>query len=709
MLNLALLFVHLTMLKDTLMCRFKLLFFFFFPFYSSFSQVDISNIEIVRDKWGIPHIYGKTDKEAAYGLAWAHAEDDFKTIQKTFLPAKGMLGSLEGIRGAVLDYAVELLKSREVAYRELKNLPPEGLNVIYGYLDGLNAYASKYPEQVLVKGSFPLSIYDYLTGLNLMLHLFSDTGDIIGQLLSNSINPIDEMSGVDNIGSSIGSNGFAFNSFKTLDKKSYLNINTHQPLEGPFAWYEAHINSDEGWNMLGGLFPGLPLPVIGTNENLGWTHTYNYPDMNDVFQLVINPKNKNQYKLDGSWENFEIKNIKLKVKSILGLKIKVRRKIIWSKFGPVIKNKKGYFAFFSQSLNNISAIEQWLKMNKAANFNEFEEALKLLGIPRFNIVYADREDNIFYMSNARLSVRDNSINWRNLVIGDTSSLILNKYHPYDDLPKLLNPPSGYIFNTNNSPFNSTSNEYNLIEEDYNSTFSYREKENNRSLRFMEIIKDYDKVNFDDFKKIKYDQKYPDSLAYVGNINKIFTLNVQDENLSDVHNLIKNWDKGGSYDNLGAAQWSLFYRFILDILSENNLKVTDEISITFFEDALSKTKKHLQKYFNRIDIVLGDLQKHVRGDVVLPVSGLIDMIAPTYVIENDNGTFRSVSGESYIMLVQYSDSGVEIETVLPYGNSNNNKSPHYTDQMKLYINKKTKKMTLDKDKIYNEAESIYNPN
>ena len=671
--------------------------------------MDISNIEIVRDKWGIPHIYGKTDKEAAYGLAWAHAEDDFKTIQKTFLPAKGMLGSLEGIRGAVLDYAVELLKSREVAYRELKNLPPEGLNVIYGYLDGLNAYASKYPEQVLVKGSFPLSIYDYLTGLNLMLHLFSDTGDIIGQLLSNSINPIDEMSGVDNIGSSIGSNGFAFNSFKTLDKKSYLNINTHQPLEGPFAWYEAHINSDEGWNMLGGLFPGLPLPVIGTNENLGWTHTYNYPDMNDVFQLVINPKNKNQYKLDGIWENFEIKNIKLKVKSILGLKIKVRRKIIWSKFGPVIKNKKGYFAFFSQSLNNISAIEQWLKMNKAANFNEFEEALKLLGIPRFNIVYADREDNIFYMSNARLSVRDNSINWRNLVIGDTSSLILNKYHPYDDLPKLLNPPSGYIFNTNNSPFNSTSNEYNLIEEDYNSTFSYREKENNRSLRFMEIIKDYDKVNFDDFKKIKYDQKYPDSLAYVGNINKIFTLNVQDENLSDVHNLIKNWDKGGSYDNLGAAQWSLFYRFILDILSENNLKVTDEISITFFEDALSKTKKHLQKYFNRIDIVLGDLQKHVRGDVVLPVSGLIDMIAPTYVIENDNGTFRSVSGESYIMLVQYSDSGVEIETVLPYGNSNNNKSPHYTDQMKLYINKKTKKMTLDKDKIYNEAESIYNPN
>ena len=691
------------------MCQSKLFIYLFFFSSYSLAQVNTSNVEIVRDSWGVPHIYGKTDKEAAYGLAWAHAEDDFATIQKTFLPAKGLLGSLDGIRGAVLDYAVELLKSREVANRELNNLPPEGLNIIYGYLEGLNSFAKKFPEKVLVEGSFPLSIYDYLTGLNLMLHLFSDTGDIIGQLLSNSINPIDEMSGVDNIGSSIGSNGFAFNSLKTTDGKSYLNINTHQPLEGPFAWYEAHVNSEEGWNMLGGLFPGLPLPVIGTNENLGWTHTYNYPDMNDVFQLVINPKNKNQYKLDGRWEDFEIKKIKLKVKSLLGVKIKVGRNIIWSKFGPVIKNKKGYFAFFSQSLNNISAIEQWLKMNKAKNFDEFEDALKLLGIPRFNIVYADRDDNIFYMSNARLSVRDESINWRNLVIGDTSSIILNDYHPYEDLPKLLNPPSGYLFNTNNSPFNSTTKEYNLLEENYSSTFSYKEKENNRSLRFMEIIKDYDKLSFDNFKVIKYDQQYPDSLAYVGNIAKIFNFETDDDTLNDSLNIIKNWDKKGSYNNLGAAHWSLFYRFILELLSENDLKVTDEIPIKLFNEALQKTRKHLIKYFGRVDVLLGDLQRHTRGEISLPVSGLIDMIAPTYVTKYEDGTYRSVSGESYIMLVKYSDSNIEIETVVPYGNSNDPLSPHYTDQMKLYIDKKTKSMTLDRETIYKNAASIYNPN
>ena len=142
------------------MCQSRLTLFFLFFFSGVFGQVDTENITIVRDKWGVPHIYGKTDKEAAFGLAWAHSEDDFATIQKTFLPAKGMLGRLEGIRGAVLDYAVELLRSRKVAERELQNLPPDGLNVIYGYLEGLNAYATKYPEKVLVKNSFPLSIYD---------------------------------------------------------------------------------------------------------------------------------------------------------------------------------------------------------------------------------------------------------------------------------------------------------------------------------------------------------------------------------------------------------------------------------------------------------------------------------------------------------------------------------------------------------------------
>jgi len=313
------------------------------------------------------------------------------------------------------------------------------------------------------------------------------------------------------------------------------------------------------------------------------------------------------------------------------------------------------------------------------------------------------------MSNARLSVRDTTINWRKLVIGDTSSLILDRYHPYEDLPKILNPKSGYLFNTNNSPFNSTSKEYNLDENNYPSTFSFREKENNRSHRFMELISDYKKISFEDFKKIKYDQKYPDSILYVGNIKNIFHLELEDEYLGDILKLIKGWDKGGEYDNLGAAQWSLYYRNMLRLLSENKVELTDSIPNDLHIEALKKSKSHLIKYFGKVDVVLGDLQRHERGGVNLPVSGLIDMIAPTHVIRHEDGRFKSVSGESYIMLIKYSDLGVEVETVIPYGNSNNSASPHYTDQMDLYVNKNTKEMTLDKVKIYKEAVRIYNPN
>ena len=197
--------------------------------------------------------------------------------------------------------------------------------------------------------------------------------------------------------------------------------------------------------------------------------------MNDIYQLIINPDDDELYRIDDEWKKFEIETVKLKVKAFLGIKFSIKRKVIWSDFGPVIKNDKGHFAFFSQSLNNISAIEQWLRMSKSRNFQEFESALKLLGIPRFNIVYADKDDNIFYMSNARLSVRDSLVDWRELILGDKSSLILDDYHPYEDLPKMINPESGYIFNTNNSPFNSTADDENLKEKDYNSTFSFMEQ------------------------------------------------------------------------------------------------------------------------------------------------------------------------------------------------------------------------------------------
>ena len=127
--------------------------------------------------------------------------------------------------------------------------------------------------------------------------------------------------------------------------------------------------------MLGWLFPGAPFPMIGTNENLGWTHTYNYPDLIDVYELKVNPKNKDEYWYNGQWVSFNIEKVQLKMKTKLGFSLKVKKKLIWSKFGPVLKNKKGYFSFQSNAFENISSIDQWYHMNKATNWSEFKSAL----------------------------------------------------------------------------------------------------------------------------------------------------------------------------------------------------------------------------------------------------------------------------------------------------------------------------------------------
>ena len=208
--------------------KYVLLWIFFIhliPFLSG--QINPSQIDIVRGKYGTPHIFAKTDKEVAYGLAWAHAEDDFKTIQETFLPSKKMMGRHLGKEGAQLDYIAQLLKCEELVDREFNNLSPGGLDVISGYVEGINAYAEKHPEQVLVKKSLPLTAKDYVIGFNFVIHFFSDISSTLKDLYANNIPVIH-----DSVFHRMGSNAFAFSKRKTTDLKTYININTHQPLEG---------------------------------------------------------------------------------------------------------------------------------------------------------------------------------------------------------------------------------------------------------------------------------------------------------------------------------------------------------------------------------------------------------------------------------------------------------------------------------------------
>ncbi len=679
-------------------------FFLLFAFSYFNAQLNPDSIEVVRGKYGTPHIFAKTDKEVAYGLAWAHAEDDFKTIQETFLPSKYMMGRYKGKEGVQLDYISQLLKCEELVDREIDNLSNEVLEVVEGYVQGLNAFAKKFPNQVLVKKSFPMTTKEYLVGFNFIIHFFSDISKLFKDFYLNNVPLVQDTSL--NI---IGSNGFAFSKSKTKDQKTYININTHQPLEGPFSWYEAHLCSEEGWNMVGGLFPGSPFPFIGTNTNLAWTHTYNFPDLIDIYQMETHPKKKKYYKYDQDWKKFEISRAKLKFKLKNGLVIPLRKKFFWSEYGPVIKNDSGVFSFHLSSLENISAIDQWYQMNKAKNFKDFKRALKIMGIPRFNIVYADKEDNIFYMSNALIPLRDTNYNWKLTLPGNTSQTKTNGYYFFKDLPQLENPISGYIFNTNNSPFNCTEKEYNLKEENYPKSLGYKEKFNNRSLRFEKLIDGYEKINYEDFLTIKYDQEYANPIFCPFKINKIFEVSFNDSpELVDILSIIQSWDRKANVDNIGAAQFSMFYKNLRKILKKIKFDFDSEIPDSLLIESLLKTKSQILSSFDNLNISLGEYQKHVRADIEIPIGGLVDMIAESSSSKYKDGMVKIVKGDSYIMLVKFGDELPEIETVLPYGISSHPKSPHFTDQMNLYATQKRKKMTLDKSEIYKNASNIYHP-
>ena len=656
-------------------------------------------IEIIRDQWGVPHIYAPTDAQVSYGLAWAHAEDDFGTIQTTLLAAKGMLGSHLGKDGAIADYLVGLLRTKEIVAEHLDEVSPDFLTIVKGYLAGLNAYAQHHPQEVFVKKSFPITVQDVFQAYVLQLAVMDGADGVIGGLIKGDIDH-GALIG-------IGSNAFAFNRKKTGSDHVMLAVNAHQPLEGPAAWYEAHLVSEEGWNAMGGLFPGGPVIFHGTNEYLGWAHTVNHPDKIDIFELEIDPQDERRYRMDSTWHNLEKRKIALRISFFMGLKIRVKKVAYYSKYGPVIKNDKGYFAFKMSVFDEIRAIEQWYNMNKAQNLNEFKQVLEMVAIPSFNIMYADRYDNIFYVSNGKIPFRDSKFDWKKTLPGNTFRTLTDDYHKFEDLPQLTNPSSGYLFNTNNSAYSASASYDNLSFDDFDSTMGYQLHENNRSIRFMQLMEEYDTITWENFLSIKYDATLPDSLYYNINVNAVFRM---DPSLAGkaapTVRILQKWNRRGELNEIGAAHFNEFY---FHLMNKKKWIDVDEVKAVQMIESLHYAHEKLLNNFGKIEVTLGEYQFLFRGDKTLPIRGLGDVLAAMYSRPYKEGKVKGVAGDSYIMLVRYPIKGLPIiETVNSYGASNRPESPHYADQMDMFVNQERKQMTLDIDLVRNQAERIYHP-
>ncbi len=190
---------------------------------------------------------------------------------------------------------------------------------------------------------------------------------------------------------------------------------------------------------------------------------------------------------------------------------------------------------------------------------------------------------------------------------------------------------------------------------------------------------------------------------------MFNLNPDDyPHIKELINLFINWDRKADVNNKAAAHWYVYFKHLRKSVKKLKLDVQLPVEDSILVKSLEYTQDFFMHNFGTLDVLHGEFQKHIRANVQLPVPGLMDMIAATSSNKYDSTKIKAVSGDSYIMLIRYSEDKVEIETVLPYGISNHEDSPHHTDQMHMYVNHQRKRMTLDKDEIYKTAKSIYHP-
>ncbi len=666
-----------------------------------FSQTPINPaaIDIVRDSFGVPHIFAKTDAEVAYGLAWASAEDDFKSMQEVILPAKGLMACVQGKKGAAGDYAFALFRCKEITEEKWNTLTPAFLKLITGYVQGLNDYAKKHSQEILHKKIFPVTVKEYVASSVFALTIFNGADQALMRIFTNSEWEAPELN-------KKGSNSAAISSSKTTSGEAFLLINAHQPNTGPQAFYEVHICSEEGLNALGGLLAGGPCVLHGTNENLGWAHTVNYCDRLDEYQLEMNPANSLQYKFDGQWVDLEVKTITLKIK---GIPLKVKRKIYWSKYGATMKNKQGFFSIRLGANMKIGVLDQWYQMNKAKNFTEFYTALNRQELSMFNIMYADKHDTVFYINNALVPVRNTSVsyNWKKTLPGNTSKTLWTEFRSIKELPQYINPSSGFLFNTNHSPFLATGASDNLKPGVFAKTDNWEQYHLNRSVRFLELFPQTEKLSYEKFKQIKFDKQLPDKMQYPYKIDSMFLLDANDyPALASLITTFKIWDKRGDAESKGAAIFLLTYEYLKKVLQgQPPRQITKQEAVETFKHV----NNYMQTNFGRTDLTLGDIQKLVRGDKDWPLGGFPDLLSPQWTVAYGNGKLKSVGGDGLIMFVRFNKNGLpKIETINMYGASAKPGNKHFDDQVEMYLQQKTKTMTLDKAIVYKNAERVYHP-
>jgi len=574
----------------------KLLFAFLLPlqlFAQSFSSAEISHwqkqakqVNIIRDNFGVPHIYGKTDADAVFGLMYAQCEDDFKRVELNYIEKLGRLAELKGETELTRSLANKIIFDSAAAVNDYNKAPVWLQQLCNAFADGINYYIYSNPSKPALltrfKPWYPLLWTDgSINAINIAGLTEKELNDFY--LGNNSFSSVKK----NEVGEVVtGSNGFAFAPKITASGNAILYINPHVTF---YFRPEVHMVSEEGLNAYGAVTWGQFFVYQGFNEHCGWMHTSSGVDAADTYiEKLTKKKNSWLYEYEHTQKPVIQKNISVLYKNGDAIKSKTIT-VLYTHHGPIMANRNGQILSLKADNRIMNGLIQCWQRTKAKSFVEFKKTLDLKGNISNNTVYADAEGNIAYWHGNRIPARDKKYNWAAPVDGTVKATEWKGMHSISDIVQSINPANGWLQNCNSTPY-TVAGKYSPQKNKY-PVYMAPDAENFRGINAVRVLDEQKSYTIDKVITAAYDTRLTAFEVLVPALVSTFEKSINDTDTlyADCKapiGILKNWDYRCGENSVAttlAVEWG--YKILPAI---NLIKITGDNNAGLVE----KTKQFI---------------------------------------------------------------------------------------------------------------------
>jgi acyl-homoserine-lactone acylase len=682
------------MTKNSIIVAITFTFSFLIPSKTSASY---KKIQVLWDEYGVPHVYSKSNNDMYYAFGWAQMRNHADLLLRLYGQARGRAAEYWGEKYLESDKQVHTFNLPETAQRNYTLNDHRQKDYLNAFVAGINSYANENRDKIddEVEIVLPIKVTDVLAHMSRVVSLkFLAAADI--SPLNQDLSP--------------GSNALAISSRKSASGNSILMSNPHLPWEDLFILFEAHLNSPT-FHAYGVALIGQPVLNIAFNKHLGWTHTVNTIDASDRYRLTTDKQN---YLLDGEIVKYSTKNIQLTISDKNGSYKKLDFSVKSSVHGPIMfTSKNQVVAVRIAGIDNPFISKQYHLMAGAKNLSQFTKAIRMLQIPMFNIIYADKNKNIMYLFGGNVPVRSEGdwMFWQKEIDGSQSKLIWDKTHTFEELPKVVNPITGFVQNCNDSPWYCT---YPMMlrPKDYPSYMS-PEIMDLRAQRAVNLIKDHDKVSVKDVINYKFNTGLESADRFLDDLFAAFH-QYPDTNAVTAIEILKNWNRSTDIDSKGAVLFLTWFDKLPKSIfkykwdSKNPVNTPDGLADQRLAiELLIKAYKQVKDKYGSANIPYGEVNRVKYGDINLPANGgpgKFGILRTMYFKESPSRQNYVVYGDSYVAITEFG-SRPKAQVSLSYGNATQSGNRHVGDQLQLVSEKKLRPALLTKSELANHVEFI----